>query len=1528
MKLLILITNIFTFTFTFSQNTYNFNQSVLLSPNPQQITNFYPVGRSAVGIGDVDNDGDQDMLITGKLSGAYFTSRLYLNDGFGSFNEDLTQVFQSFEHGTVSFFDIDNDNDLDLLLTGESVYTSFGLQPLTIMYKNDGFGNFTEILNTPFISVGFSSVSYADVDNDNDLDVFISGIIGANGVANLYLNDGNGVFSLSQDNNFIGVYNSSSIFLDVDNDNDLDLLVAGKLNYLSGTTNLYLNDGNGNFIEDQSLGLINVSACSIDAIDVDNDNDLDVVICGNEGGDISQVLTTKLYLNDGLGSFTEDLNSSFIGVYHSSLLFDDVDNDNDFDLILSGITISDTSVSVLYINDNGVFAESTANTFVGVSDCSVMPIDIDNDNDNDIIFTGRAINSSAYNYDFTSLYLNQGTGIFDEITSSQFEGVDHSSAIYADIDNDGDNDMLISGSSFDEKSLTNIYINDGVGNFSIDLNSSIINVQQASTIFGDIDNDGDEDLFITGMTQDNSLVSKLYLNDGVGIFVEDTNTFINVRVSSCAFADIDGDNDLDLLITGESSSVGLIDAPLTKLYVNNGLGDFQESNTNSFVNVASSSIEFSDIDGDNDLDLLITGDAGFSSPSNNVSKLYSNDGSGNYTEILNTGISNVGYSSISFCDVDNDNDNDLFITGIKNSMYISELYMNDGIGNFSIVASTPFIGVHNSSISFGDIDSDSDMDLLITGKLGTLYGANESISKLYTNDGNGVFTEAIVNNLNNVYNSSSFIFDSDGDSLDDIFISGFTDKFRLAAHLYKNTSCLGTEISTFSTLNDSICIGDSAVFLITGTPNAIINYQINQSIVQSIQLNNSGESNITILNVQSNQTIQFVGITNTVTNCSANLFLSESIYITPFVDAGVDQSICEGDSVTLIANTDGVSFLWDNGVIDNVPFLIDSTSSFILTAQNVNGCINQDTILVNFNPAPIIQAIVSDSSICSGESVLFNSSGGIDYTWDFGYINGYNYYLSASKYYVIEGTGQNGCIGKDSVYITVSPNPNVSINASLNAVCIGDSIALSGVGADSYVWNNGVTNGIYFYPINTNLYNVIGTNIYGCIDEDSVLINVNQIPIVQANVSDSSICYGESIIFNGSGAETYTWNYGVIDSSIALIYNSNYITVSGLDSNSCTNVDSVYITVNPSPNVTIIASLSTICLGDTVTLSGVGADSYVWNNGVNNGLDFYPINTNWYNVIGTNVYNCIDEDSVLINVNQIPIVQANVSDSSICYGESIIFNGSGAETYTWNYGVIDSSMVLISNSNYFTVSGLDSNSCTNIDSVYITVNPSPNVSINASLITICLGDTITLNGIGADDYVWDNDVVNGIEFYPIITNLYNVIGTNSFGCTDSDTVTLFVNTVNTNVIDQDSMIVSLANNASFQWFNCNQNYIIPNEINSIFTPTIDDSYAVIVSQSGCVDTSICVNFSTLVVTNDKEIFVSIYPNPTINRLDIESSALIENVKIVNVMGQNVYEKNNVDMLNVSVNSSSLSIGVYFVYIKTVEGISIKKLNKN
>ncbi|MEL6654240.1 MAG: VCBS repeat-containing protein, partial [Bacteroidota bacterium] len=157
------------------------------------------------------------------------------------------------------------------------------------------------------------------------------------------------------------------------------------------------------------------------------------------------------------------------------------------------------------------------------------------------------------------------------------------------------------------------------------------------------------------------------------------------------------------------------------------------------INLRDPSAEFADINGDGMQDLLVMGRI---VSTTYTTKLFVNVGNANFFEIQNTPFAPVGNGDLAFADVNGDGSQDLLLSGQFNVWYDStKLYLNDGTGNFSEVLNTPFANVEFSAVAFADVNGDGSQDLFITGSGGTTQSSNTRNARLYLNDGAGNFTE-------------------------------------------------------------------------------------------------------------------------------------------------------------------------------------------------------------------------------------------------------------------------------------------------------------------------------------------------------------------------------------------------------------------------------------------------------------------------------------------------------------------------------------------------------------------------------------------------------------------------------------------------------------------------------------------------------------------------------------------------------------------------------------------------------------------
>ena len=490
--------------------------------------------------------------------------------------------------------------------------------------------------------------------------------------------------------------------------------------------------------------------------------------------------------------------------------------------------------------------------------------------------------------------------------------------------------------------------------------------------------------------------------------------------------------------------------------------------------------------------------------------------------------------------------------------------------------------------------------------------------------------------------------------------------------------------------------------------------------------------------------------------------------------AGTYYYNCELHSMmtnTITVGPPAISYVWTNGVTNGVPFSPTASNQYIVTASDGSGCVLVDTVVVAVTTVDLGDTL----SFCASDSLLLDAGAGYNYySWNTGDTTQTIYASQSGDYAATVGNGL-GWTSTDSIYLQELALPTVDAGIDLS-VCQGDPVTLSGSGAINYSWDNGVVDGVTFSASNTTTYTVIGTDGNGCVSTDQVDVTVNALPTVDAG-ADTTICSGYQITLNGAGASSFSWDNGVADGAIFSPLSTATYTVTGTDGNGCINTDQVIVIVNSLPTVNGGLDID-VCIGDSIVLNGAGAVSYLWDNGVTDGVYFAPSFNNTYTVTGWDANSCINNDQVDVTVNPLPTVSAG-ADQTLCEGYPVTLSGSGVVSYSWDNGITDGVTFNSTATTTYTVTGTDANGCSNNDDVLITVTPAPNVVAIAAADTVCIdweSILLTSSPIGG---IFSGSGVTDDRFYPLTAGLgtHQIVYsyTDSItGCTGTDSVTIVV----------------------------------------------------------------------------------------------------------------------------------------------------------
>lgn len=503
--------------------------------------------------------------------------------------------------------------------------------------------------------------------------------------------------------------------------------------------------------------------------------------------------------------------------------------------------------------------------------------------------------------------------------------------------------------------------------------------------------------------------------------------------------------------------------------------------------------------------------------------------------------------------------------------------------------------------------------------------------------------------------------------------------------------------------------------------------------------------------------------------------------------ASPGTTICSGSSVTL-NGTGASTYTWTGGVINNVAFTPASTNTYTVTGTDANGCTGTAMTTITVNPSPTVSSTASPATaVCAGTSVTLTGTGAAFYSWSGGVTDGVPFTPVSTQTYTVVGTAPNGCTGTATTTITVNPLPTVgTVVMPSQLVCSGTQVTLSGTGAATYVWTGGVSDGVPFAAVSSASYTVTGTDGNGCTNTATTSLTVNPNPNVSFVASPGvNICYGTEITLDGTGATTYTWSdTTVIDGNPFTPLVSDTLYVVGTDGNGCTDTATAIITVNMPPTITAaVTPNDTVCENAMITLNGSGASTYAWSHSVTNNVAFAATTTTTYTVIGTDGNGCSDTATQSVTVIPAPVVSIT-GNSSFCTGGSTVLSTSGGISYQWfmNGSPIPgatSSSYTATTTGVFNVWVVNASGCgdSSATGVNVTTNTVPVVTANATSTSVCEGSPVTLSGGGAVSYAWSAGVNNNVPFIPISTMTYTVIGTAANGCTDSETITVVVNSL-------------------------------------------------------------------------------------------------------------------------------------------------------
>lgn len=364
----------------------------------------------------------------------------------------------------------------------------------------------------------------------------------------------------------------------------------------------------------------------------------------------------------------------------------------------------------------------------------------------------------------------------------------------------------------------------------------------------------------------------------------------------------------------------------------------------------------------------------------------------------------------------------------------------------------------------------------------------------------------------------------------------------------------------------------------------------------------------------------------------------------------------------------------------------------------------------------------SNNTMCSSGSVTLTAgAGGTNYLWSTGATTSVIVVSPTvtTNYTVTTTNTITGCANTSTITQNVSSILSLTTSSSNSLICAGNPATLTVNGnATNYFWTTSATSSVIVVnPTVTTTYTVFGINaVSGCTATSAVTQNVSSVTLTPTS-SNNTICPGNSATLTVTGnATNYLWNTSSTNTTIAVSpTTATTYTVSGTNTiTGCSNMVTFTQNVSALPNVNAASSNSTICAGNSATLTASGATNYLWSNSIGNAsIVVSPTVTTTYSVTGTNTATgCSATTTITQNVSNVNLLALS-SNSLICTGSSATLTVNGnATTYFWNTSSTNT-MIVVSPTitTTYTVFGTNAVSgCT--ATAYVTQNVSTCTALN------------------------------------------------------------------------------------------------------------------------------------------------------------------------------------------------------------------------
>ncbi len=670
---------------------------------------------------------------------------------------------------SVATADLNGDGKTDLILADSCAVNTCVGGSISVLLGN-GDGTFSNAVSYDAGGANALSVAMADVNGDGKVDVIVasncfSNSNCSNGSVSILMGNGDGTLQPAVSYGSGGISSRYVAAADVNGDGKADVIVANSCadnNCFNGSLGVLLNNGDGTFQDAVEYTTTGPNAAFVVAGDLNDDGKADLVAANNcSNSNDCSFGSMSVLLGNGDGSFQNAVSYLSGGQNTQALAIGDVNGDGKSDVVLADTCVSNNNcqsgqVSLLTGNGDGTFQPATTFSSDATYTRFVTLADINGDGKLDVLAASQSDAGGQWqDGGVVSVLLGNGDATFQPAfayASGQHGGI---SLAVTDLNSDGKLDVVMADECIDNYSCitggVSVYMGNGDGSLQGAVNYNPGGWYALSTAVADVDGDGNLDLLVSEECNNNNScsngVASVLLGNGDGTF-KPAVTYDATGQTGYAIvaADVNGDGKLDLLIGNECAQNNCNNSSVSVL-IGNGDGTFQTATEYPTNGLYVFALATADLNGDGKLDIVTTSECADGNCSNGSLSVLLGNGDGSFQAPVAYNSGGQYALSTAIADLNGDGKSDLVAanqcaTGADCSSGNVAVLLGNGDGTFQPAASYGSGAAYAFAVAIGDLNGDGKADVIVTNQCSDVNTCSSGAIGLLLGSGDGTLQAA------------------------------------------------------------------------------------------------------------------------------------------------------------------------------------------------------------------------------------------------------------------------------------------------------------------------------------------------------------------------------------------------------------------------------------------------------------------------------------------------------------------------------------------------------------------------------------------------------------------------------------------------------------------------------------------------------------------------------------------------------------------------------------------------------------------